>query len=721
MFASARVLVIFLSLGLAACTGDTGPAGPAGPDGPIGDNGQNGDDGDDGDDGQDGDDGRNAWVVGEGLQFEITAADIDANGVATVTYTIADGDGVPLDLDGLYTEGSVSPSFVLAYLDEDGNSQPLQYTAYTTRDQTSPITNETETQAATDSGGIHTYVADGEYTYEFGTTATVADDTLTHTVAVYASRTFRDVRYISNTTFDFVPDGSNVSVTRDVVTNDACNACHGQLGIHGDRRRDVALCITCHQPQSVDPDTGNTVDMQVMIHKIHMGELLPSVVSGTPYEIIGYMQSSHDYSSVVFPKDNRSCDTCHTGADGDLWKDRPTILSCGSCHDDIAFANPPGTNQVLHTGGEQTDADCANCHPANGGAAGVVDSHLYAFNDPATPIVEVTVNSVTNTGPGQAPVVDFTVTIDGQGEDILTTPLNRLRFTIAGPTTDYEEYWQVDALSVGVIAAIDAPNGQFSYTFDAPDGIPAAAEGSYALSYEARYRPASTNYNAFNEVTYFAVTDTDAVPRRSIVDTGNCNNCHEELSGHGGSRKNADYCVFCHLPDNTNDDRIARVEGTTVFAETVDMKRMIHGIHRGEDLENAYVLGAYPTPNTNNPEGTQHDFAHTRYPNDLRACGTCHIAGSEDLPLPATALPSRVETLTCIEDPGDDVDDYCDTRTSVEAFIPPTQSVCTACHDGAATVAHSEIMTAPSGDEACTTCHGPGSAFDTALYHQRNP
>lgn len=712
MMSRSRILVVLLIGGLAACTGDTGPAGPAGPDGPMGDPGQNGTDGENGTNGTDGDDGRNAWVVGEGLQFEITDAAIDSNGVVTVTYTIADGDGVPLDLDGMYTEGSVSPSFVFAYLDEDGNSDPLQYTAYTTN---------SNSQASSDSGGTHTYVADGEYTYEFATTVTVADDTLTHTVGAYASRDFRDERYIANATYNFVPDGSNVSVTRDVVTNDGCNACHGRLGIHGDRRRDIELCITCHQPQSVDPDTGNTVDMITMIHKIHMGEELPSVVSGTPYQIIGYMGSVHDYSTVIFPTDNRSCETCHTGADGDLWKDRPTSSSCGSCHDDIAFANPPGPNQVLHSGGEQTDADCTNCHPASGGLAGVEDSHMITLTDPATPIIEIAIDNVTNTGPGQAPVVDFTVTIDGTPEDILTTPLNRLRFTIAGPTTDYEEYWQVDAQSSGTLVAIDASMGQFRYTFDGADGIPASAEGSYALSYEARYTANSTNYNAYQEVEYFAVTDATAVPRRSITETGNCNSCHQELSGHGGSRKNVDYCAFCHLPDNTNDERIARVEDTTVFAPTVDLKRMIHKIHRGEGLENAYVLGAFPTPNTSNPEGNQHDFAHVRYPNAIQVCGSCHVADSYELPLAATVLPSRVETLTCTEDPGDDADDYCDTRTSVEEWIAPTKSVCTSCHDSASTWAHADVMTAPNGVESCATCHGPGAAFDTALNHNRGP
>ena len=61
------------------------------------------------------------------------------------------------------------------------------------------------------------------------------------------------------------------------------------------------------QPQTIDPDTGNTVDMPVMVHKIHMGEDLPSVKAGKPYQIIGNRQSVNDYSTVTFPIINRTC------------------------------------------------------------------------------------------------------------------------------------------------------------------------------------------------------------------------------------------------------------------------------------------------------------------------------------------------------------------------------------------------------------------------------
>ena len=55
------------------------------------------------------------------------------------------------------------------------------------------------------------------------------------------------------------------------------------------------------------PDTGNTVDFKVMVHKIHEGASLPSVDGGTPYQLTGDVQQVSDYSTVVFPRTSGRC------------------------------------------------------------------------------------------------------------------------------------------------------------------------------------------------------------------------------------------------------------------------------------------------------------------------------------------------------------------------------------------------------------------------------
>src|SRR5690606_22197462 len=148
----------------------------------------------------------------------------------------------------------------------------------------------------------------------------------------YASRTVDGETWVSNAIHHFRPDGGSPIRTREVVSNQACNGCHGTLSAHGGSRQDVTLCITCHNPGSSDPDTGNTVDFKEMIHKIHRGANLFQ----KPYQIIGFGGSVHDYSDVVFPGQLSRCTMCHQGQDADRHLTRPTSKACLSCHDDVA-------------------------------------------------------------------------------------------------------------------------------------------------------------------------------------------------------------------------------------------------------------------------------------------------------------------------------------------------------------------------------------------------
>lgn len=715
---------------LAACGGDgdkgatgaQGPAGEAGPPGEQGPPGSNGDAGpegpqgpagDAGPAGDSGDPGRNATLAGEGLQLTINSATIDGSGTATVNFTITDGDGTPLDIDGNFTEGAVSPRFILAAIADDSAGNPTWYVPYTTRMVTSPITSNTAEQPTTDSNGTFTEVGEGngEYDYTFGTTINVTDMAATHTVGVYATRTYEDVRYVSNATFDFVPDGST-PFAREWVTDAACNGCHGEVKAHGDQRVGVKMCTLCHSDGYEDPDTGESIDFRQMIHKIHRGEDLPSVGAGTPYQIIGFNQNPHDYSTVVYPQELENCESCHAGAaQGDRWELHPNQKTCRSCHDLTSFSDPPPQGETLHPGQQQpTDQDCPVCHKP-GGISPIKEKHWEhaPLLDPANPTVELSIISVTNTAPGQTPEMVFNVKVDGSDADILTTPLDSLRVTVAGPTTDYVEYWQHTIQGGGASGTLVADGNNFRYTF--PAAMPGGATGTYGVGMEGYVRPGGTGqrYAAFNPVTYVAVTDSTPEPRRQIVDDMNCNNCHRELQAHGNQRKNVEYCVLCHTTTNSNDERYEHEEGTTIIAPSVNLKPIIHGIHMGERLAEPYILGAF---------GGNHDFSETRYPNNAADCSVCHTSGTAALPLPGGVQPSRAEELVCTEAAGDDGDLDCDTRTSTDIWIPPVTSACTSCHNSVSTKAHAEVNTTMSGAEACSTCHAPGSAYDANAAHQ---
>ncbi len=279
-----------------------------------------------------------------GLKITVNSITINENRqpVADVSYT--DDLDQPLDRAGKITAGPISMSFILAWWDPTSQN----YTSYTTRVQTSSITGASATQASADSGGTWQDLDIGHSIYTFKTMLPANYSmTTTTTLGIYATRNMagiQDKNYYDNVEQDFVPNGSTVTQVWDMIDNGACNTCHNPLSAHGGSRQDVKLCVLCHSPQTVDPDTGNTVDFRVMVHKIHMGENLPSVQAGNPYQIIGFGNSVIDFSTVVFPQDIRNCTTCHAppATQAPNWYTYPTQAACGSCHDNINWTTGAG-------------------------------------------------------------------------------------------------------------------------------------------------------------------------------------------------------------------------------------------------------------------------------------------------------------------------------------------------------------------------------------------
>jgi OmcA/MtrC family decaheme c-type cytochrome len=603
-----------------------------------------------------------------------------------VELTFTDNLGQSLDRLGKVTPGTLSVSFVLAWYDAANRD----YVAYTTRAQKSPITNVTAVQAGTDSGGTWEDISLGRARYTFATALPASyDGSKTHTLGIYGARAINLTdpvtiakTYYVNLLTDFRPDGGAVKDVWNAVADTTCNSCHDPLGAHGGSRRAIKLCVLCHNTtQSLDPDTGNTVNMKVMIHKIHNGPNLPSVKAGHPYIIIGNAQSTHDFSDVTYPQDVRSCDTCHRAdsPEGAIWYTRPSRAACGSCHDDINWVT--GDN---HTAGPQADdSACASCHRPQGETefdASIKGAHVVPIESAQLKGLKCTITKVANTAPGQKPVVTFTLS-NGDGSAIDPASLARLRFYIVGPNTDF-----VTSVNENANTSKTTCTGTTcTYSF-ATAVVPATAKGSWAIAAEV-YRtitlnPAPTGTTTVREALnnpmfYFAVTDTTAVPRRQVVDTAKCNKCHNPIAPHGGGRRNAQYCPVCHTP-NAVDNQTP--PGSWAF------KWMVHRIHTGIDLQKPYMIGST-------------SFGDVGYPGDRRNCEACHNAGTYKLPLADTTLPTQTPN------------DY------VPVWQPDSAS-CVSCHDSRETAAHAYTMTSPFG-EACAACHGPGLDYDVAKVHAR--
>lgn len=643
-----------------------------------------------------------------GLNVTIQNVTIPADRKPVVTFLLTDAQGQPLDRLGVLTPATVSTSFILAYLPPTTKGEVTDYVAYTTRTQTSPITGVKAIQAGTDSGGTYTPsgLNDGVYTYKFATVLPSGYNTAaTHTLGIYATRNLTEfglTLYVSDVTKDFVPNGAAVTQVHQVVPTANCNQCHDPLAAHGSTgRRAVEICILCHNPQTIDPDTGNTVDMKVMIHKIHMGSSLPSVIAGTPYIIIGNAQAVQDFSTVSLPQDIRNCQTCHSGASQvNAWNLQPSMEACGSCHDDINWAT--GAN---HPGGVATDnSKCASCHLPQGTFefdASVIGAHTVPYKSKQLLNPKVNIISVTNTAPGQHPILKFTFTDKNNNllAPSLFTGTGRLSLNFGGPTTDYTTTKSETVSSMPAYV-----NGVATYT--ATYTIPANAIGTWVLETEARLQTnliingdpknlsASQRDAALNTLTYFAVTDKTPVARRTVVSIDQCNKCHDQLgkasaalqtggytfaSFHGGGR-NQIVCGICHNP--------SFVASTT----PISFQILVHRIHTGDNLSGPYVVG-----------GT--DFSDVRYPGDRRDCTACHAGTSYQVPLPATNIavttPNWYWTPTL-----------------------PTAAACLACHDAASSAAHAFINTTvlPNGSltvESCEVCHKEAADFAVTKVHAR--
>jgi len=654
--------------------------------------------------------------VNPGLTITVQSAAIASDGTITATYTVADPTGLPLDTAGVTTPGTISLSFLAATIPQGQE----QYVSYITRAATGAVVASTN-QPTTDSGGTTASAGPGQYTYTYKTKATGFESDATNTIGIYGSRNLTAYSLgtdYASTTFNFVPNGSKVVTTRDVIRNVSCDRCHDQLSAHGGSRRGITLCVMCHTPQNVDPATGNLLDLKVMAHKIHMGSSLPSVIAGTPYQIIGYMNSVNDFSAVVDPAMAQRCTVCHdqtTGAaQATAYMTEPTRVTCGSCHDNLNFAT--GAN---HPGGAQpNDSMCSTCHVPQGATdfdASIVGAHVAPVDSSLLSGLKATIVSVTNGTAGNTPTVTFTLT-NTAGNGVPIPALGSLSLTMAGPTTDYGYTVFGNATTPGYVTesatkATCSAAGTCVYNFT--HAVPAGATGTYAIGLEARRTETvlsgepnqqSIEYGASNPVSYFSVDGSTVAPRREVVALTNCNQCHYELSLHGTLRNNTEYCVMCHNPSNT--DASQRPSATVVAQRTlppqgIDFNKLVHRLHFGpnataDGAKNPYIVIGFG--------GSVNNFSTTLFPplnpngsiGDTQNCSLCHTKSSEqNLPL----------GLNQMVDP--------------QGWINPVQAIagaCSGCHTSEAESSHFLANTTPLG-ESCTVCHSSGAAYAVDQVH----
>jgi OmcA/MtrC family decaheme c-type cytochrome len=388
----ATYLLLF-STWLGACSGTTGSSGPAGATGATGATGPS--------------------TTGSALNIS-TATSITGK---ILSVTIA---GPPVvkfqltDQNDAFLQGlpAADIGFAIAQLVPGLNGSASQWNSYiyaTVPPAACPASvaacaTTPETQATVESGATGTLVDNGDGTYQYTFKKDITTDpnvvynaALTHRVAFE----IRNLAQANNGSYTFQPStGATTGIfSREIVATATCNNCHtsfatsatGTSVAHGGARVEVQYCVMCHNPGTIDPNSGNALDMSVMIHKIHTGNTLPSIqtattpnttpILGQGYWIVGHGDSLSNFNTVLYPQDTRNCATCHVQNNPLLteainFESVPTIAACGACHDNVNFAT--GANHG--SGIIANDTQCTVCHgptsTINNGTLQVVAAHV---------------------------------------------------------------------------------------------------------------------------------------------------------------------------------------------------------------------------------------------------------------------------------------------------------------------------------------------------------
>jgi OmcA/MtrC family decaheme c-type cytochrome len=702
----------------------------------------------------------------------ITISGASIGSTSTVDFKVVDQDGsgfVGLPVSAL--------QFTLAQLQPGHDGNPAEWQSYINTTETPAagvgIGTQTTVQSRTDQNGKLVDHFDGTYTYTFGTNISAVTTpiavpfvpTLTHRVAIALSSDTLPEDQTNNATYTWQPSSGATTgiLTRDIVEIASCNSCHSHLAQHGGPRQDTKLCVTCHNPGTTDAESTNTVNFEVMVHKIHRGKNLPSVQAGTPYIIYGFKESANDFSDVVFPQDVRNCTKCHDPAnpatpDAHLVFDQPTMQACGACHDDVNFAT--GAN---HPGGAQADnSQCTVCHRDGGYAGAVADVHVIP-GKVAAQAFQYNILSVTNTAPGMFPTIVFSVTNPQNNNlpyDIKKDPAftatadgsSRLALDLGWDTlninNDGSGSYPGQPISLNALSATAVGDGSFTITSTKP--IPTTAVGSGTLAMEGH--PAgdydgdghyTDRVPVTSAQTFFAITDATPQPRRTIVDVANCQKCHGQndgLSLHGGNRTdNVKVCVTCHNPNATDvNRRPIDPDGTpngvnsaavdSLEQRPINFNTLIHSIHGADFRTTDFVVYGFGSSVNN--------FADVGYPGILSNCTQCHTSGTYRVPLPdqLSLLGTTVDTHATVVSNGQGGATVQPTsalsNSALFSRITPTAAACSGCHDDVYSKAHMDQMGASfytiqaligataDNFESCPVCHEPGAIADIDVVHK---
>ncbi|MDR3368968.1 MAG: OmcA/MtrC family decaheme c-type cytochrome [Rhodoferax sp.] len=616
---------------------------------------------------------------------------VTINSPPVVNFTVFSGGKV---VTGLTTS---NVKFAIAKLVPGTNGDPDQWVNYISKtvngaagfgpNGTPVLASATQATTDTASATQLVYNPDGYYTYTFTKDIKTVKDsagnllwdpTKTHRIAIQLSYPNTDSstntitpNVLVNPYFDFTigSDGKSIPVTDPsktrVMTNVAsCNSCHEKLALHGGGRVDTQFCVMCHNPGTVDPESGNNLNLVTMVHKIHAGKKI-AADGGGDYTIWGYGNSKNDYAEVGFPQDLRNCTKCHSASNpstpqGDNWKTVVSQSACLTCHVSQVGSKWETGHKVyagtlVAAGAAATDltnAQCAACHkPGSNIASETVhwnqneeDAAKYKMNIESVTYVPGTPRTVTVkyflSDPTNGNAAYNLVTSDCASTTIPTcgssTKFGNLQFYLAYQTmvgqsasvTEFSSYNNGGSSAKAyAYAGINDGNNHYTATITLPaDTATSVATGTARVVSIGQIkepllevksnlvpRPAVVPQVLIDTVVQHTYQDVvlsgTLQPRRVIVSNDKCNACHGALGTTSGS--NTADTAFHSGARNTVEACVVchdpnRVSSTVMtngllFNESYQFKRMIHGIHGNSKRMYPFTHGNTVVGNFCNP------------------------------------------------------------------------------------------------------------------------
>jgi OmcA/MtrC family decaheme c-type cytochrome len=564
-----------------------------------------------------------------------------------------------------------------------------------------------------------------------------------------------------NTSFDFNPETGLAVEAKDsrrlLDAKQSCYRCHTQdltvdnsLLMHGNKRFDYEGCVMCHTNYSGDPETGVSIGMASLVHKIHKNN----------YLVIGYKGTVHDYSKLAYPGDMMQCQQCHIedATEQANFYQSPGQETCLSCHEKDAPEDWNGTAVGLfHDRSEFPKAwelSCSGCHPDNNNPQGSALFHnakasinrsladKYKFEltastiNYATDTLSATLNfSQLSQRPDQDPAVQ-SLWLTAAGNDTqVQIPENNAQRKVWDITSDSDDIslvreagkLKVQIRNIGAtdfaLESLGTLNAKVFVCGDKQTGLAAACDANQIIVIEVpasaaiALMPGVKVHQGFVsdkkcEACHDKQFDKRVTDAHYIVKTpengASCGTCHAPQLSTGFADTS---CRSCHTTEMVkymnatlkHTSGIDHIKHFRTLNNSLNYRELVHSIHAS-------------TRETKGPKGEER--AKVTYPAKANDCRACHDEGQLEMKM----LNQEASVIVAAEG---------STQNGEVAEYSPTVAVCASCHleidqwaqharsfGGVYQADATSGAIYQSGGETCHTCHGEGKTFGVDIIHK---